>query len=167
MRVLVVVASRHGATRGIAEVLRDELAQRGCDAVLAAAADAPPPEAFDVVVLGSAVYVGRWMEEAKRYAERHRDTLRARPVYLFSSGPLGDPPKPDEDPADAAALRDLTGAREHATFAGKLDRAGLSLAEKAMARLVKAPEGDYRAWNVIRAWAAGIARRHAAPGASA
>lgn len=158
-RILVVAASRHGSTTGIAQRIRDELARQGVEASLAGPEDAPPPDAFDAVVLGSAIYVGRWMESVKAYAHRHRDALRAKPVFLFSSGPLGHPPVPADEPADAPLLRTLTGARDHVTFPGRLDPRGLSLAERAMVKLVKAPHGDYRPWDRIDAWAREVARQ--------
>jgi menaquinone-dependent protoporphyrinogen oxidase len=41
---------------------------------------------YTEVVLGSAVYVGRWLEPARRFVEEHADELAARPTWLFSSG---------------------------------------------------------------------------------
>jgi menaquinone-dependent protoporphyrinogen oxidase len=78
-------------------------------------------------------------------------------VWLFSSGPVGDPPKPTEDPVDASSLLERTGAREHHVFAGRLDRSRLSFGERAIAMALRAPEGDFRDWDDVRAWASGIA----------
>ena len=82
---------------------------------------------------------------------------------MFSSGPIGDPPKPQEDPVDASSLVELTGARDHRVLAGKLDRRALNFGEKAIVMALRAPEGDFRDWNEIREWAAGIARTLDAP----
>lgn len=158
-RVLVVTASRHGSTAGIGQRIQAELRAQGVDATLDDAPAARGPEGFDAVVLGSAVYAARWMPAMKEYATRHQDALRARPVFLFSSGPLGDPPVPAEAPPDAAAMVALTRAREHVTFAGSLRKEDLSLAEKAMVRMVKAPYGDFRPWPAVVAWARSIAAR--------
>lgn len=163
MKALIVTASRHGSTKGIADSLRDELALRGWDVVATGPQDAPPPDAFDVVILGSAIYTGRWMAEEKDYAQRHQNALLTKPVYLFSSGPLGDPPVPAEDPADAAAMKELTHARAHVTFAGRLERSELTFAEKAMVKMVKAPYGDFRPWAQVRAWADAIDAGERAP----
>jgi hypothetical protein len=65
----------------------------------------------------------RPLASAKDFAERRAAELAARPVWLFSSGPIGDPPKPVEDPADVGPLLAATGAREHRVFAGRLERA--------------------------------------------
>jgi menaquinone-dependent protoporphyrinogen oxidase len=78
-------------------------------------------------------------------------------VWLFSSGPVGDPPKPEEDPVDVADLLAATGAREHRIFAGKLVRKQLSFPEREIVSALRVPEGDFRDWTEIRQWAAGIA----------
>ena len=153
MKAVIVTASKHGATTGVAHAICDELSRHGWFALSASPGDAPGPEGFDVVVLGSAIYAGRWMSPQKEYIEKHQAALRRKPVFLFSSGPLGSPPRPEEPPADAAVVSRLTQAREHVTFAGKLVVADLSLAERAMTKLVNAPEGDFRPWDDIRAWA--------------
>jgi menaquinone-dependent protoporphyrinogen oxidase len=66
-------------------------------------------EGFDAVVVGSSIYTGRWLKPAKELVERNAEALRARPVWLFSSGPLGDPPKPEADPADTEPVTEATG----------------------------------------------------------
>src|SRR5205807_2446948 len=95
-------------------------------------------DGYDAVVLGSAVYAGHWLEPARRLVEDQAPALAQRPVWLFSSGPIGDPPKPTEDPVDVAALVEATGAREHRVFAGRLDRHHLGFAERAIALALRA-----------------------------
>jgi menaquinone-dependent protoporphyrinogen oxidase len=163
MRVLVVAASRHGATEQIgaeiAKTLRITLSSRAPAAIvdLRSADQVTTLAGYDGVVLGSAVYMGRWLAAAREFADRHAEALAAIPVWLFSSGPVGDPPKPDQDPADVAAIAAATGAREHRRFAGELDRHRLGFAERAVIRAVHAPEGDFRDWPAIREWATEIA----------
>jgi menaquinone-dependent protoporphyrinogen oxidase len=110
------------------------------------------------LVLGSAVYVGNWLKEAKELLEGRGDELARRPTWLFSSGPVGDPPKPEEaEPVGIAEAVERIGARGHVIFAGKIDRGALSFPERMMVRALKVPEGDYRDWDEIRAWAKSIA----------
>ena len=156
MKVLVTAASRYGATGEIAEAIGEVLRERGLDATVG------PPEAATVdghgaVVLGSAVYAGHWLKPARELVDRQRDALAARPVWLFSSGPVGDPPKPEEDPVDVAELVAATGARDHRVFAGRLLRKQLGFADKAIAVALRVPDGDFRDWTATREWAAGIA----------
>ncbi len=93
----------------------------------------------------------------KELVERQSDELTRRPVWLFSSGPIGDPPKPDEDPVEVAPILEATGARQHHIFAGKLDRKALNFGERAIVTALKVPDGDFRDWDEIRHWALGIA----------
>jgi menaquinone-dependent protoporphyrinogen IX oxidase len=164
-RVLVVAASRHGATAEIATALARELADgpAGRDAALrtiAVPADhRPDPGPFDAVLLGSAVYAGRWLEPALAYAARYADALRNRPVWLFSSGPIGARPFPPDEPHDTAALLALTGARGHRVLPGRLDTARLTVGERAMVTAMRAPVGDFRDWAEIAAWARQIAAK--------
>ena len=159
-RVLVVVATKHGATRGIAEAIVRELADgppAGLTVVLQEAEHDPSPDGFDAVVVGSAVYVGRWRESARDWVGTHAAALRTRPVWLFSSGPIGSPPFPPDEPHDVHPLGQLIGARGHRVFPGRLDKSLLSLGERAMVTAMRAPLGDFRDWDAIRAWAAEVA----------
>jgi len=157
MKVLVCVASRHGASFEIAEAISATLAAAGFQTAVL------PPDAvtslkgYDAVILGSSVYVGHWMDSAVDLVERFSTEIAAVPVWLFSSGPLGHEPKPDDEPVDVAQLVAATGAREHRVFAGQVDRSRLGLGEKVLLTAVRAPEGDFRPWEEIRAWAREIA----------
>lgn len=167
MRVLVTAASKHGATSEIAAMIGSVLSAHGLDVTV------QPPEKVDAigdyqaVILGSGVYAGRWLGPAKTFVERHRDALSHMPVWLFSSGPVGDPPKPDGDPADATALILATNARGHRVFAGRLDPSELNVAEKMVIKVVRAPSGDYRVVHEIQAWAEEIAQELSRPGVAA
>lgn len=158
MRVLVSVASRHGATDEIGHAIAGALREAGVSAIEVDPESVTGIDAFDAFVLGSAVYAGRWQEPMRKLIERERETLAIRPVWLFSSGPLGDPPVPVAEPIDGAELKARIGAREHRVFAGRLDRHELGVAERAIAAVARAPDGDFRPWTEIRAWAADIAR---------
>lgn len=157
MNILVTAASKHGATAEIAAAIAAHLAELDLPADVRAPDEVTDMAGYDAVILGSAVYAGRWLASAKALVERCGPALRERPVWLFSSGPVGEPAKPDEPPADAAAMVDATGAREHRVLPGKIDKGELGLAERAIVAVVRAPDGDYRDWDALRAWVAGIA----------
>src|SRR5687768_2711078 len=156
MRVLVTAASRHGATADIAAAIVGVLHLRGLAADLVEPAEVTDISEYDAVVLGSAVYAGRWMAPATDLVARCRSQLAGRPVWLFSSGPVGSPANPAEGPA-VSKVMEQTGALGHRVFAGKLDKAELGRLERTMVRAVRAPMGDYRDWDDIAAWAARIA----------
>lgn len=168
MRVLVTYASRHGATADIAEaisaVLRDEP-----EGDQARRVDVLPIDevedvgGYDAVVAGSAIYLGRWMREARAFLHDNRAVLRSRPVWLFSSGPIGESAGPEQDSEDTEELIDLVRARGYRSFSGRLRQADLDHAERVKVRQVHAEEGDYRDWTLIRAWAEDVADELGAP----
>jgi menaquinone-dependent protoporphyrinogen oxidase len=124
---------------------------------VAAPRDVATVDEFDAVVLGSGVYAGHWLADAKALVARNPAQFGERPVWLFSSGPLGDPLAPAGEPADAEPMLEATLARDHRVFGGRLSRGDLSFAEKLIVSAVRAPEGDFRPWDDIRAWARQIA----------
>lgn len=157
-RVLVGVASKHGATTEIAEAIAEGLAERGVDVTVQAAGEVEDVAAYDAVVLGSAVYVGRWLREARALVEREREALAGRPVWLFSSGPVGITFRAIEVAVDVSELFAVVQPIEHRVFSGKIDLAALSNEERAVVVSLRGPEGDYREWDAIRGWADAIAR---------
>ena len=157
MKVLVSVASRHGSTTEVAATIAAGLKAHGLDAIVMSPGDVPSLDEFDAAVIGSAIYLGRWLEPARELVEREHEPLRRKPVWLFSSGPVGDPPKPIDDPIDAATLVQLVGAREHHVFPGSVDKRRLGFGERAIMAAVRAPEGDFRPWPDIEAWTVHIA----------
>ena len=163
MKILIAVASKHGNTREIADVIAEELRAAGHLASVRDIDEVGDLAAYDAAVVGSAVYLGNWLPEARRFVEDARAQLSAIPVWLFSSGPIvfrGGPvgqPMPEDDPAHLDVLLDATQARGHHVFGGKLDRHQLNFVERLGVRAAKASEGDFRDWEEIRGWARGIA----------
>jgi menaquinone-dependent protoporphyrinogen oxidase len=157
MRILVVVASRHGATWDIGEVVTDALVSRGHLVDQRAPEDVDSVEGYDAVVLGSAVYLAHWMASAREFADRFADQLVSVPVWMFSSGLATQPAASANSPHELMALRDRIGARGHRSFRGRLDRALLTFAERAAIAGARAREGDHRDMAAVRAWALGVA----------
>jgi menaquinone-dependent protoporphyrinogen oxidase len=157
MKVLVSAESRHGSTTEVAATIGDVLKAAGHEAWVLAPEEVESLDGFEAAVIGSAVYVGRWLEPARDLVERHHAALSRMPVWLFSSGPVGDPPKPAEAPVDVAGLVRLVGARDHRVFAGLVEKRRLGFGERALMAAVRAQEGDFRHWDEIEAWARGIA----------
>jgi menaquinone-dependent protoporphyrinogen oxidase len=161
-RVLVSAASGHGSTTEIARVIGGTLSDNGI------AVDIVPPEAvdsvedYDAVILGSAVYAGRWLPPARDFATRLRDPLATRPVWLFSSGPVGDPSRKlvqsmEQDPADVTRIRQAIRVRGHRMFPGRLEPQALSVGQRASLLVFRGMRGDFRDWAVITQWADSIA----------
>jgi menaquinone-dependent protoporphyrinogen oxidase len=157
MRVLVTWGSKRGGTEGIARIVGDTLQAQGLDVDLIAARDALRASRFDAVIVGGALYAGRWHRAARRFVARRQRELRAVPVWFFSSGPLDDssdrqtiPPTPQ-----VQMLLERVGAIGHMTFGGRLSADARVFPASAMA---KKHAGDWRNETRIRSWAAEIGR---------
>ncbi|GAB3243964.1 flavodoxin domain-containing protein [Nocardioides dilutus] len=169
MRILIVHASKHGATAGIAERIGATLTAAGHEVDVRPAREVPDPSTYDAVVVGSAAYLGRWLKDATEFVRRHRTVLDSRPVWLFSSGPIGEKTTNEEgrdlrevsDPRELPELVDALQPRDHRVFFGALDPSQLTLAERALRRLPAGrellPEGDFRDWSDVESWAEEIA----------
>ena len=157
MTVLVTVASKHRSTLEIGPALARALADHGI------LTDFRPPEevdtvaSYEAVIVGSGVYAGNWLAPARDMIARCASGLKERPVWLFSSGPMGDPLMPPGDPAGVAPLIELIAPRGHRVFPGRLEASDLGLGEKLIIKAVRAPYGDFRDWRAVEAWAAEIA----------
>jgi menaquinone-dependent protoporphyrinogen oxidase len=159
MKVLVAVASKHGATLEIGQVIEASIRSSGLDVELKRIEDISTLSPYDAFVIGSGVYAGHWMRPAREFIEVHEGELKERPVWLFSSGPVGDPPKPLENPAEVAAVVKRLGSRGHRLFPGRIEGSDLGLSEKALVALVRAPDGDFRPWSEIAGWSESIAEQ--------
>jgi len=165
-RVLVAAASAHGGTAEIAQAIGAALAAHGVRAKVMPAQQVLAVADFDAVILGSAVYRGRWLQSAVDLVYRSHEALTTRPVWLFSSGPVGKPGgrlarSMWHEPAEVAEIRAACRAVDHQMFAGRLDRRQLNWPQRLAVLAVPGLAGDFRDWDQIRAWADSI-RAHPA-----
>jgi len=159
MTLLIAYASKHGSTQGIAERIAEKLRQLGKEAETRSVDTVEDPESYEAFVIGSAIYYGSWLKVATEWVHRNQAILATHPVWLFSSGPLGtEVSDTEQQPKEMTEFRETIRPREQRIFFGVLDHSHLSFAERVMVKAVRAPEGDFRDWQVIDAWAASIAR---------
>jgi menaquinone-dependent protoporphyrinogen oxidase len=169
MSTLVVYASKHGATQGIAKRIAARLRQAGQQAQARPVAAVDHLAGYDAFVVGSAVYAAHWQKEAAAFVQRNRTVLATKPVWLFSSGPLGTEATDAKgrdltvaaEPKEIAEFEAAIGPKGHRVFFGALDPGKLGFSERAIRKLPAArtmlPEGDFRDWTEIDAWARDIA----------
>jgi menaquinone-dependent protoporphyrinogen oxidase len=153
-RVLVAYATKLGSNGEIAEVIADALRAAGHHATAQPVREVMSLDDWDAVVLGSALYAAHWQRDARRFTTRFREALAARPLWLFSSGPL-DPRLAKADLPITAHGAEVTaglGAIAHHTFGGRL----LADAPVDPQVLATHPIGDFRSWDAIRAYAVEI-----------
>ncbi|MGW4161017.1 flavodoxin domain-containing protein [Streptomyces sp. NPDC004788] len=152
-RVLVAYGSKHGATAGIADEIGRTLRADGLDAVVQPADTVDDVTGYDGVVLGGALYAGRWNGKAARCARRNAAQLRDRPVWLFSSGPVDSSAEQHDIPPVRGVARRMKklGAREHITFGGSVTARTPGRIAQSMVSHGKG--GDFRNPERIQEWA--------------
>ena len=175
MKVLVAYATRHGSTHGIAERVARTLERNGLEVALERVTEDTPVMGYDAFVIGSAAYATHWLDEATRFVRRNAGLLATRPVWLFSSGPIGT----DTLDKNGRDVIEASRPKEFTEFAGKLrprdehvffgaynpDAEPVGLADRFMQVFMRfmpsvrdsIPSGDFRDWPTIDAWAEGIA----------
>lgn len=156
--ILVAYATKMAGTKEIAEAIAARIRAASHEVTVLDAADVRTVTPYKAVVLGSALYAGRWRPEAVKLLKRNVDLLAHKPVWLFHSGPLGPEQIPQRAPGKVRELATRIGAEEPTTFGGRLtpETAKGFIARK-MAN--SATAGDYRDWDAIELWAYNIAQQ--------
>jgi len=158
-KILVAYASRAGSTGGVAGTIGEALCNGGATVDVRLAKDVTDVSAYRALVVGSAIYMGNWMSEAVKFVESHRDALSRVPVAYFTVC-LTLKDDTDENRRTVAAYLDPVLEKvpevEPVTvglFAGALDYSKLSFLYRTIAKKMSGPEGDFRDWEAINAWA--------------
>ena len=93
MAVLVTAASKHGATVEIANVIARKLNEHGASAELVDIEDMSELDCYEAVVIGSGIYLGNWLKEARRVIDPMRPSSPSdRPGCSPAAPIVGDPP---------------------------------------------------------------------------
>ncbi len=162
-KILVAYASKYGATKEIAEKIQTVLTDHGLPSEVTPAAGDLDPSSYNAVILGSAIYIGKWQSDATKFLNCNKKVLSNKLVWLFASGPSGE-----EDPMEHTEIewipRNLQRTienihpREVKIFLRNITPEKINPIEKwAVKSLVKNPLGDFRNWKAIADWGKGIA----------
>jgi menaquinone-dependent protoporphyrinogen oxidase len=122
VRVLVVYGSSRGGTADLGRAVAEALLNRGIAADIGNASSVDDLAGYDAVIVGGALYAGRWHDDAASFVERNLAALRATNVWFFSSGPLDNSASSGSlaPIAHVKELARLTDIRGHMTFGGVL-----------------------------------------------
>jgi menaquinone-dependent protoporphyrinogen oxidase len=165
-KVLVAYASKYGSTGGVADAIGKELCKRGAAVDVCMLKNIGDLNPYRGVVVGSAIYRGKWLPEAVDFVERNRGVLRQVPVAYFLVCITMCEPTEENRRKVLAYLDPVLKAVPQVqplkigAFAGALDYSNLSWPIKVIMKLKGAPEGDFRNWDVLRAWATGLHEIH-------
>lgn len=170
MKILVAYASKYGSTEGIAESISERLREESFEVDMVDVTQATGLGGYDAFVVGSALYMGRWMKEARHFISRNKSALSSRPVWLFSSGPTGrervnskghdllDPSV--SGPVDLKDIEEGLNVVEHRVFFGAFNPENLGYFSRQIfkSKTVReaSPAGDFRDWKEIERWAGQI-----------
>jgi len=155
MNVLVAYATKRGSTREVADAVAATLSEHGLVVELQPASMVKSLAPYDGVVLGGALYTGRWHGDARAFLRQHRLALAKRIVAVFGMGPrtldehevAGSRAQLDKA---LAAVPEVTPVSV-AVFGGVVDPAQLRFPFNRM------PASDVRDWDAIESWATEIA----------
>ncbi len=156
--ILIAYASRLGSTAEVAQTIADEIG-----AVARWIGDIDSLAGYDAVIIGSAIRYDKWLPEATDFVKTHYSTLQTMPVAMFLTcltlshqSPMALQQATRYADSIATTLPHVHTA-DIGQFAGVLDYSKMSCRARLLARLVfaflRVPEGDYRDWQTIRAWA--------------
>ncbi len=81
--LLIVYGSMMGSTGGQAQWMADLAQSRGYRVALFPAETAPAPEAFDRVLVGSAIRAASWLDPVVEWVAAHAPAIKDRPHGLF------------------------------------------------------------------------------------
>jgi menaquinone-dependent protoporphyrinogen oxidase len=166
-KVLVAYASKYGSTGGVADAIGKELCNRGAAVDVCMVKNIRDLTPYRSAVIGSAIYMGKWMPEAVDFVQRNRGALGQITVaYFVVCMTMGKPTEENRRKALGyldPVLKEVPQVKpaEIGTFAGALNYSNRPIPQKVIMKIKGAPEGDFRQWDFIRAWAT---RLHEIPG---
>jgi menaquinone-dependent protoporphyrinogen oxidase len=153
--LLVAFGSKRGSTQEVAEVIALKLREAGREVELQRAAQVEDLTPYDGVVLGGALYFGRWHKDAARFLSKHRQKLSELPVAIFALGPQtaepGDLAKSRAQLEKALHQAPEVEPRTVGIFGGVVDPTKLRFP------LSRMPASDARDWDAIDEWAGEVA----------
>lgn len=153
--VLVVYATKRESTHEVADAVAARLRELGHEVDVRPAAEVGTLSPYGAVVIGGALYMGRWHHDARHFLSSHRDALGRLPVAVFAMGPRSleatDVEASRTQLESALAKEPQLEPVAVAIFGGVIDPAKLRFPFSHM------EARDARDWAAIRSWADTVA----------
>jgi len=163
MKILVAYATKAGSTAEVAAEIGRVVESKGdCKVDVHPVGKVKEVGGYDAVIIGSAIRAGKWLPEATKFVEEHRDALSQVPVayFLVCLTMMEDT---EEKRREVAAyldpVREMVQPVDVGLFAGVMDYAKLPFIFRLMMKAMKSPKGDFRNWEAIRDWAGQVRDR--------
>ncbi len=160
-KVLVTYATKYGTTREIAEEIAAALTGAGLDTDIIPVMEVGIIDAYDAVVIGSPLYMGKILVEAREFCKQYKPYLEGKWIAFFVSGiAVCKGENNNEAMLEAIdAMSEYVKIEEKGTFGGRLSMDRLSESDMQLATIAGAPEGDFLDMENVRAWAKEIGRK--------
>lgn len=158
-RILVAYASRYGSTGEISQEIGEVLRSSGMSVDVRNVCEVTDLSGYQGAVIGSPIYMGKWLPEAAEFVRQFQEDLRDMPVAVFAVGfSMKEPTESNRQYALTAVhtIRPYVHPFDIGLFGGKITYGSLSTADRDMIRMSGAEEGDFRDWDEITAWASGL-----------
>lgn len=169
-RILVAYASEFNSTAAIADAIGKVIAKTGAQVHVRSVVDAINVAQYQGVVIGSAIYNGTWLPEAMHFVQFHAAELSQVPVAYFVVCAAMREDTPEQRQAARSfvdpvlALVPQVQPIDIGLFAGRIETPILPWPVRLRLLITtNLRHGDYRRWDEIRSWAAGIAPRLCGP----
>ncbi|MBN2472041.1 MAG: flavodoxin domain-containing protein [Anaerolineae bacterium] len=166
--VLVTYASKSGSTAEVAEFMGEALREAGASVDVKPVKTAHEMQGYDLVFVGSAIRVGKWLGEAVQFVEEHKTDLAKQPTAFFTvclTMQENTPEKRAEVQAYLDPVREIFTPQAEEFFAGVAQMERLGFIERMAMKAIKPPLGDFRDWAAIRAWTLEVYQQLSASGA--
>ncbi|MDE4908957.1 flavodoxin domain-containing protein [Methanogenium marinum] len=158
-RILVIYATKYGATEGIATAIAEGLQKHDRDVDVRNVKEIFDISGYSAVIIGSPIYYGKVLPELVTFASLHKNMLHEIPVIGFLSGYSLLDISPDKKQAASAAfdpVREHIELRDIGYFAGKIAEEQLSFKDKTVMKITGVKPGDYRNMEAVYIWAQGL-----------
>jgi menaquinone-dependent protoporphyrinogen oxidase len=158
-KVLVAYSSKAGSTSEIAAAIGETLSKSGADVTVEQIKNVKDLTAYQAVVVGSLIRMGRWVPEAKKFVESNKAMLDKIPTAIFTAC---DTMKEDTEEKRAEVfgyiepILQIIKPVENGLFAGKMDTSKLSFMDRTIINMMSKgedPNADYRDWGKVNTWA--------------
>jgi len=159
-RVLIAYATKYGTTKEIAKEIQDVLAEKSIESDLINVMETGKIETYAAVILGSPVYMGKMLVEARDFCTHYQPYLKDTWLAIFVNGISCCSPGSAVTSSLMAAIDEMAEYVRPAmktAFAGAFSPTKLTDADAQIAGLVRPPVGDFRDHEAIRIWAQDVA----------
>jgi menaquinone-dependent protoporphyrinogen oxidase len=152
MKVLIAYATVYGSTKEVAEKVGEVLKSKEMEVDVKSVTDISDVSGYDAAVIGAPVMKFSFLPPARKFVKKNKDALSKIPVAYFSIGFKMIDDTPEGRDWMMKKLKVVTKVVEPVDvglFGGRYQKP-----EKGLK--MPFPEGDWRDWDKITAWAEGL-----------